>query len=89
MDKEMTVGWKHPLVQFGVRRGWSQARTAEHFGIGYAAFRGYVNGWAGVSYRKAESWMRRAEGEFTAVEIMDWHAEHRRVRPSHRHGRAA
>jgi len=70
---------KHPLVQFGERRGWAYLRTARFFRVPYGSFKQLVTGHTGASYRRALAWEKRAKGDFKAIDVLAWHERNRRA----------
>ena len=68
----------HPLVRFGKAREWGYRRTARFFRIPHATFKKLVRGFVGMSLTRAQVCERRAKGEVTAIELLEWHQKNRR-----------
>lgn len=74
----METADKHPLVKFGESRGWDYLRTARFFRVPYGSFKQLVNGHTGASYKRAAAWEKRSKGAVLVIDVLAWHASHRR-----------
>ncbi len=69
---------QHPLERYRSRRGWTQDKSATHFGMPISTYKQVVRAFTGVSPKRADKIESASGGELQAIDILRWHQRNRR-----------
>lgn len=69
----------HPLAAFGRHHELGgDTEVSAFFEISYGEYRLLKNGWSRPSWARAKRWEKRAESEFSATDVLEWHDRNER-----------